>query len=60
MSSSDNHRTQAFLSALAGVLFLVVAIFGRENWDWRSVLALIAGVSYIIISIQQFRIAKKS
>ncbi len=53
------HRKQAILSAAAGTIFLVVALLVRD-WDWRSILALIAGVLFLIISIQQFIKAKKS
>jgi len=56
MSASD-HRKQAFLSATAGIIFLVVAIFGR-SWDWRGILALVSGVLWLIIGAQQFRRSK--
>jgi len=56
MSASD-HRKQAFLSATAGIIFLVVAIFGRSR-DWRGILALVSGVLWLIIGAQQFRRSK--
>jgi hypothetical protein len=57
IQTSSDRRRQAFLSATAGILFLVVAIFGR-SWDWRGVLSFSAGVLWLIISVQQFRKAK--
>jgi Ca2+/Na+ antiporter len=53
----SDYRRQAFLSATAGIIFLVVAIFGRD-WDWRGILSLSAGVLWLIISVQQFRKAR--
>jgi hypothetical protein len=53
MTPSD-HRKQAFLSAVAGIIFLIVAIFGRD-WDWRGILSFSAGVLWLIIGFQQFR-----
>ena len=55
--SPSYHRKQAFLSATAGILFLVVAIFGR-NWDWRGILALVAGVLWLAIAFRQLRKAR--
>jgi hypothetical protein len=57
IQTPSDHRKQAFLSATAGIIFLVVAIFGR-GWDWRGILSLSAGVLWLIISVQQFRKAK--
>ena len=53
------HRKHALLSATAGVIFVAVAVFGKD-WDWRGLLSFIAGVIYLIISVQQFRKAKIS
>jgi|GEM_PF-5736102 len=52
--SLSDYRKQAFLSAAAGILFLVVAIFGRD-WNWRGILSLSAGVLWLLISVRQFR-----
>lgn len=52
------HRSYGVWSAIAGVLFLVVAIFDRRPWDWRRDLSLLAGILNIIISVREFRRAK--
>ena len=57
--TSSMHRKHALLSATAGVIFVAVAVFGKD-WDWRGLLSFIAGVIYLIISVQQFRKAKIS
>jgi cell division protein FtsW (lipid II flippase) len=60
MPSTDTHsihRKQAVWSAIAGILFLVVAIFGR-SWDWRGVLSVVTGVLWLLVSVQQFRKAQ--
>lgn len=54
------HRKQAMWSAIAGTLFLAVAIFGKQGWDWRRILCLAAGVFNIALSIQQMGKAKAS
>jgi hypothetical protein len=59
LKTPSDRRKYAFLSATAGILFLVVAIFGR-GWDWRGVLSFSAGVLWLIISVQQFRKARSS
>jgi hypothetical protein len=53
----SDHRKKAFLSLTAGLLFLVVAIFGR-GWDWRGLLSFLAGVLWLIIAVREFRKAK--
>jgi hypothetical protein len=57
LKTPSDHRKYAFLSATAGILFLVVAIFGRE-WDWRGFLSFFAGVLWLIIAVREFRKAK--
>ena len=52
--TASNHRTFAFLSATAGILFLIVAVFGRD-WDWRGVMSFVTGIVYLLISAQQLR-----
>jgi hypothetical protein len=42
----------AFLSATAGLLFLLVGLFG-SGWDWRRILTLVAGVLWLAISVRQ-------
>lgn len=62
MSTTDIHSIhckQGILSAIAAILFLVVAVFGRSR-DWRGILSLVSGVLYLLISIQQFRKARRS
>jgi hypothetical protein len=53
----SDYRKQAFLSAIAGIIFLIVAFFGRD-WDWRGILSFSAGVLWLIISVRQFRKAR--
>ena len=63
MKSNDTasiYRKHAMWSAIAGVLFLAVAIFGKQGWDWRRILCLAAGVFNVALSIQQRGKAKAS
>ena len=46
--------------AIAGALFLIVAIFGGGAWDWRRSMCLVAGVLNIAISVREFRRARSS
>ena len=57
--TASNHRKFAFLSATAGILFLIVAVFGRD-WGWRGVMAFVSGILYLLIGAQQLRKAKSS
>ncbi|MFN0122774.1 MAG: hypothetical protein ACKV2V_19925 [Blastocatellia bacterium] len=47
-------RKSAFLSATAGIIFLVVAIFDK-GWNWRGILSLSAGALWLMIAFRQFR-----
>jgi hypothetical protein len=54
------HRSFGTWSAIAGALFLIVAIFGRHTWDWSRIACLMAGIGNIAISVREFRRAKSS
>lgn len=60
MTASKNswftHKS-AFLSATAGILFLLVAIFAAD-WNWRSILAFVAGALWLVNAYRQFNKAK--
>ena len=60
MAASENswftHKS-AFLSATAGIIFLLVAIFAA-GWNWRGILAFVAGALWLIIAYRQFNKAK--
>jgi len=53
-TSPPADRRPAFLSATAGILFLLVGLFGN-GWDWRRILTLVAGVLWLAISARQFK-----
>jgi hypothetical protein len=56
MKSNDTasiYRRNAMWSAIAGTLFLAVAIFGKKGWDWSRIACLAAGVFNVALSIQQ-------
>lgn len=57
LKSSWFTRKSAFLSATAGVIFLLVGVFDK-GWDWRGVLSFSAGVLWLIIAYQQFKKAQ--
>jgi hypothetical protein len=54
------HRGYGRWSAIAGTLFLIVAIFGREPWGWGRLLCLIGGICSLAISIREFKRAKSA
>lgn len=55
-----NHRGYGIWMGIAGALFLIVAIFGGGEWEWRRILCLVAGVLNIAISVREFRRARSS
>jgi len=56
----DYHRGYGIWSAIAGTLFLAVAIFGKHGWDLSRAMCLAAGIFNLALSIQQFRKAKSA
>jgi cell division protein FtsW (lipid II flippase) len=62
MSTKDNaslYRRQAIWSAIAGVLFLIVAIFNKQE-DWRRIMSLVAGIAMVALSFRNYKKAKSS
>ena len=57
--SSSMHRKQMILSGTAGVLFSIVAVLDWR-WDWRGVLAPVAGVLYLTVSVREYRKVKSA
>jgi cell division protein FtsW (lipid II flippase) len=51
------YRKQAIWSAIAGALFLIVAIFNKQE-DWRRVMSLVAGICMVALSFRNFKKAK--
>jgi len=60
MSTRDNpsiYRKQAIWSAIAGVLFLMVAMFSKQE-DWRRIMSLVAGIAMVGVSVRNFKKTK--
>jgi len=47
-------RRNALLSAVVGIIFLLVAVFAR-GWNWRGLLSGLAGILWLIIAYRQFK-----
>ena len=63
MSPKDTaayHRGYGRWSAVAGILFLIVAIFGKTGWDWSRILCFVGGICCVAIALREFRRAKSS
>ena len=56
----EYHRGYGMWSGIAGAIFLIVAIFGKNGWDLSRIMCLLAGIFNIALSIQQFKKAKSA